>query len=292
MSAVAAPPARRIDPQLLRQRVAALPALPQAVMDVVVSLRSESGSAEDCAQRIARDPAMTARTLRLANSAFYGVPGRVATIRDAIHMLGRRTLGSLLTTATLSAQFSASSCPGFEFAGFWRHTLGVAIASQLIAAELRCEDDVAFTAGLLHDIGLLALAAHFPAELGAVLAHAQADDISPLAAERATLAVDHVQVGAMIATHWHFPPVVVEAIASHHQPSDPTPRGAGASLAEIVHLADAVTHALDIAGAENEMVTEIDPAVWDRLALSPKQVLHVFERTEAGVTALCQALAL
>lgn len=281
-----------IDPALLRQRVSELPALPQAVMEVLAILRSENARTEDCAERIARDQSMTARTLRLANSAFYGVPGRVATIRDAVHLLGRRTLGSLLTTAAVSAQFGACHCPGFDFGVFWRHALGVAIAAQAIAHELALDEDLAFTSGLLHDIGRLALAAHFPTEQAAVMAHARAADVPMLEAEHAVLALDHTQVGAMIASHWRFPEAVVQAITQHHAPTAARAPGPLASMADVVHVADAMTHALDLSHCDNEAVPELDELAWERLALKPTHCLRVFERTEAGVAALCQALSL
>jgi len=279
-------PGAAIDGDLLRRQIGQLPALPQAVLKVLAILRREDASAEECAQHIVSDQAMTARTLRLANSAFYGVPGRVGTIRDAIHMLGRRTLGALLTTAAVTSQFGRCSCPGFDFAAFWRHALGSAIAAQSLAGELGADEDLAFTAGLLHDIGRLALAAYFPAELGAALARARADDGPALEAEREAFGDDHAGIGAMIAAHWHFPGPVADAITQHHAPAA-APR---ATLADIVHLADAIAHSLDLNGDDDEMVPEIDASSWARLGLSPAQCLRVFERTENGVAALCQAL--
>lgn len=284
------PPTAQIDPALLRRQLGELPALPQAVMEVLAILRRENASAADCAERIARDQAMTVRTLRLANSAFYGMPGRVATIHDAVHMLGRRTLGALLTTAAVSAQFGRCRCPGFDFQAFWRHALGTAIAAQSLARELASDDDLAFTAGLLHDVGRLALATYFPAELGAALAKARADDAPLLVAERSVLGIDHTQVGAMIAARWHFPAAVAEAISAHHAPPAPAGPATHASLTDLVHVADAIAHALDLSGADDEMVPDIETSAWARLALSPMQCLRVFERTETGVAALCQAL--
>lgn len=282
----AAPPVSALDPDRLRHQVGQLPALPQAVLKVLAILRRDDASAEECAAQIAPDQAMTARTLRLANSAFYGVPGRVATIRDAIHMLGRRTLGALLTTAAVSAQFDRCLCPGFDFAAFWRHALGTAIAAQALARELDADDDLAFTAGLLHDIGRLALATYFPAQLGAAMARARSDDGPLLGAEQATLGTDHASIGALIASHWNFPAAVIDAITQHHAPADT----ATASLADLVQVADAIAHALDLNADHDEMVPEIDAAGWARLGLTPAQCLQVFERTEAGVAALCQGL--
>jgi putative nucleotidyltransferase with HDIG domain len=259
--------------ETLHRHVDALPALPQALLQALATLRSDTASAEECAAPIARDPAMAARTLRLANSAFYGMQGRVVTVRDAVHLLGRGTLTALLTAAAMTAQFAPSRCAGFNLAAFWRHALATAIAAQSLAAETGFDEETAFITGLMHDIGLLALAACFPAELASALAA----EGPALAAERAVFGLDHAAVGAMITRRWHFPEPVVSAIAEHH--AAPAAEPTQPALRDLVQLADAVAHSLDI-----------DAAAFTSLTLSPAQCRRVVERTESGVAALCQAL--
>ena len=279
-----------IDREQLCLRVRELPALPQAALEALAMLRDEEASAERCGELIARDQALLARTLCLANSAFYGVPGRVGSIRDAVHLLGRRALISLLTVATVSRQFDQHSCPQFVFAGFWRHAMAVALASHGLARVLEADEDLAFTSGLLHDIGRLALAAHFPAEMGAAIARSHTVDAGLASIEHEILGTDHVEVAAQVAAQWKFPPEVVQAIAGHHAPA--AAAGGGPSLADIVHVADAMAHALDLTEDPNEMVPAIHGAAWERLALSPRVCLKVFHDTETGVAALCQAMSL
>ncbi len=275
----------------LRHRVQALPALSRAVMDALVMLRRDDASDDECATCIARDQAITARTLRLANSAFYGVPGRVSTIRDAMCMLGRRTLRDLIATAAVSDQFGHTHCAGFDFNAFWRHSIGAAMAAQLLADELGRHGEMAFIGGLVHDIGHLALAAYFPNETGVTLTLAQAQDRPLPEVEREVLGIDHAQVGAMIAEHWRFPAAVVVAIQCHHTITATEVLSPPDSLAHLVHLANALSHALDAGGTALEQVSAIEPATWATLALSPAQVLRIFKHTEAGVIALSEALA-
>lgn len=280
-----------IDREQLRLRVRELPALPQAALEALAVLRDDEASAERCSDLIGRDQALVARTLRLANSAFYGVPGRVGSIRDAVHLLGRRTLCSVLTVATVSQQFDARSCPHFSFSGFWRHALAVALAARGLARALGSDEDWAFTAGLLHDIGRLALAAHFPAEMDAAITCSHAEDAELASIESEMLGIDHLEVAAQVAAQWKFPPEVVQAIASHHA-SPAAAAGGGPSLADIVHAADAMAHALDLADDPNEMVPAIDSAAWERLALAPRVCLNLLHDTETGVADLCQAMGL
>jgi putative nucleotidyltransferase with HDIG domain len=279
-----------IDAELVRRRVGELPALPQAVMQALAILRSDNPRIDDCAARIAVDAALTARTLRLANSAFYGVSGRVATLQDAIHVLGTQTLAALLTAAAVLPHLADRQRLGAEYDVFWRHALGTALASQALARLQGIGADLAFTAGLLHDIGRLALATHFPDEHLAVARCAAETDVSLLSAERRLLAIDHAEVGAMIARNWHFPAAVVQAIALHHEPPAPSDGGHRATLVDIVHLANAVAHALDLSQLPDELVPDIDPGAWARLALTPAQGLQLLAHTEVGVQALALAL--
>lgn len=280
-----------IDRALLAQQLRALPALPQAALDALAALREDGASSDHCSALIGRDQALAARVLRLANSAFYGVPGRVGSVRDAVHLLGRRTLATLLTAATLSEQFNARSCPTFAFDGFWCHSIAVALACRGLAQALRVDEEQAFTVGLLHDIGRLALAAQFPRQMDAALRRSQDADDRLTAIEREVLGVDHVEVGSRIAEHWRFPDAVVAAIAGHHAP--PGDHGNGsASLVDIVHVADALAHALDLAGDPDEAVPAIDPATWNRLALPTSTWLQVLADTDRDVAELGRALGL
>ena len=277
----------RIDLASLQQRIAQLPALPRAAAEALAMLRDDNSSAEDCARCIGTDQALTARVLRLANSAFYGVPGRVGSVNRAVQMLGKRTLRAALTAVALTGQFSAIQCEGFRFDGFWRHTIGTAIGAEAIARARSLDDETAFTAGVLHDIGRLALAAHFPRETAAMLELARTRDLPWLDAERLALGTDHAVVGATIASQWHFPAAVQAAIAAHHVPQSDSGRP---SMADVIHVADAIVHALDLAGEPAESVPDIDAQAWQRVGLSHEQALELFQCIEQGVTALCAAL--
>lgn len=278
-----------IDRAQLASRVHALPALPQAALDALAALRDDESSAEHCGTLLGRDQAIAARVLKLANSAFYGVTGRVGSVRDAVLLLGRRPLISVLTVAALSGQFDPKRCPGFDFAGFWRHAIGVALTTRALARLSGEDQDLAFTTGLLHDIGRLVLATQFNAPYAAVAA-AMAHHDHPVSAEREVLGTDHVEAGGLVAAHWRFPPPVVAALLGHHAPA--ADEGGKASLADLLHVADAAVHALDLAGADAESVPLVDAASWQRVAVPDKEWLTIFAATESGVATLAAALGL
>jgi len=269
-------------------RLGDLPALPQVVLDVQDALSRENVSIDEIAARISHDQALAARTLRLANSSFYGVRGRVVSIRSAIGVLGLRSMSTLLTAAAIGGAVQRVDCEDFRLDDFWRHSIAVALCAQAIARTLRVETDAAFTAGLLHDLGRLALASKAPTEMAAIVARRGADDSTMLEAEHQVLGADHALIGARVAARWHFGAQVVDAIRLHHEP----PTAAGPTLIDIVHAADCMVHALDVAHDAYEMVPPLAVESWNRLALSPAQCLAVLRETEAELVELCALLAI
>lgn len=283
LAAAAAAP-ERLSADAVRQRVAELPPLPKAALRALETLRRDDASLEDIAADIGVDASLTARVLRLANSPFYGVPGRVASARSAAQVLGRRTLESVLSLAAVAGQVTGSRCEAFDAAAFWRHALGTAIVSRGLARAGGLEEGQAFVAGLLHDIGLLAMSVYFPQPLAGLIAHARADDVELCAVERRHGLTPHGDVGAWIASHWRFPAPVVEAIKAHHAPV----RG----LSACVHVANAIVHALDVAALPHELVPAVDPAIWEQVAIDDAGLLALCDEAENGVRALCDALVL
>jgi putative nucleotidyltransferase with HDIG domain len=276
-----------MDAKAMVARVRDLPALPQALTDLLLALQREDVAIDQLAIRISRDQALTAKALRLANCSFYGVAGRVNSIHDAINVLGIRSLTTALTAAAVAGSFARPDCPGFDLNAYWRHTMACALCAQSVAESVHVDPGLAFTAGLLHDIGRLALAAQFPAAFAPAFAYRAKHDVPMRDAERQVMGFDHTDVGALVAQHWHFAPPVVEAIRCHHEPPD----AAQPTLTDVVHVADNIAHALDLANAPDELVPPLSLAVWSRLDLTQAQCLRAFERTETELDELCEALA-
>ena len=268
-----------------------LPALPQAVREVMQALQRDNVSVERSIHLIEQDQALAARTLRVANSAFYGMSGRVGRIGDAVTLLGLRAVSGVLLAVSYSNGLDTSRCTGFSFRSYWRHSMAAALAARLLAPRLRLDPDEGFVAGLLHDIGKLVLAAHFPEAGAQALALAHSADVPDIEAERATLGLTHAEIGAVLVQHWRFPMQVVQAVEHHQQPDGATDPAAHA-LAELVQVANAVAHALDLAHDEQEVVPPLDPALWLRLDLSDAAALALLAEVEQGVEDMCQALAL
>jgi putative nucleotidyltransferase with HDIG domain len=260
----------------LMQGVQDLPSLPAVVMELLGSIEQENIDISVLAKKVSYDQALTAKTLRLANSSSFGLQVKVATIQQAITFLGFQTTRNLITAAAVTGCFPNGLCPGFNDKGFWRHSIATAACARSLARRLRFNQDVAFTAGLLHDIGRLVLVTGHPQAYAAVLAWRTREDSDWEDAERAVLGVDHVEAGVALAEHWNFSDTMRQAIAWHHAPETP---GAG-FLAAIVHVANAVVHALDLAGEEEELAPTLSSVAWDAMGLNEEAYLDLFRETE------------
>jgi putative nucleotidyltransferase with HDIG domain len=281
----------RLSLSQIRAVVDVLPTLPEAVREVLQVLERDELSVDRCIALIEQDQALAARTLRVANSPFYGMSGRVTRIGDAISVLGLRAMAGVLATAAMSNALQPRACEGFSFAGYWRHALGVALFSRALAPRWDADAEQAFLAGLMHDSGKLVLAAHFPAEASAAWALATQAEWSSQEAELATLSLSHEQIGAALASHWRFPTVIVQAIAHHHQ-VDQAPVGEGRELAALVHLSDAMAHALGLYARAGEAVPQVEPHLWLRLGLAEDAGLELLARVEQSVKELSDALSI
>ena len=263
-----------------------LPALPMVVIELMSTMDQEDAGGNELAEKLARDQALTAKTLRLANSSFYGMQSKVTSIQQAIAILGFNGVRTLVTTAAVISNFSGKKSSSFDFLAFWRHSVATAVCAKLLAKSLRLNQDYAFMIGLLHDIGRLVLVTCSPEHYAKVLAHRKQQDCCLLDAEMAVLGVPHTVVGSALAAHWKFPPLMQKAIEDHHDKV----HGPAPSLAGLIHIADAVAHALDLSGVDDDIVPPVSADTWNSLALSQDVADGIFRETEAQFEEACQIL--
>jgi putative nucleotidyltransferase with HDIG domain len=275
-----------ISAALLTSTVRELPALPAIVVELIELLERDDVVAGQLASRISHDQALTAKTLRLANSSFYGMPRQVVSLTDAIAVLGLRTVRAMVTAAAVIGKLERGSCDGFDLTAFWRHSIATAVCARAIAQAVRADPEAAFTAGLLHDIGRLVLVSGFAEPYALALAHQRECDAPMLDSERKILGIDHALAGGLMAEHWRFSPVMVEAIRRHHEPVATS----AIDLSNLVHVADNIAHALDLSHLEDDAVPGLSAAAWLSLKLTDAQCRQVFHQTEAQTDAVCEAL--
>ncbi|MDB5918974.1 MAG: Histidine kinase [Massilia sp.] len=263
-----------------------LPSLPLIVTELISTFGQDDVSVGELGAQVSKDQALTAKTLRLANSSFYGLQCKVRTIDQAIAVLGFDSVRALVTSAGIIGNFSRLDGGAFDFAAFWRHAIGTALCAKSLARLAKCNQEFAFVSGLLHDIGRLVLVTGFPEQYGDVIAHGVANDCDMLDAERAVLRLDHAVVGRALAEHWKFPAPIQRAIGNHHAPA---PADLG-DIPSVVHVADAIVHALDLAGLPDERVPTIAQDAWDSLRIDSAGLRRVLVDTEAEFENACQIL--
>jgi len=274
-------------PERIVAHIARLPALPQAVQEALCALQDEGSTTEQVADSLARDQALTARMLRIANSSFYGVAGRVATVGDAIGVLGLRTVAALLTAAAVQDGIGRPGWADNDFRAHWCQAASAALAARVLANPTTIDGGTAFTAGLLHNIGDIAMALAMPDAARAIREALCGSDRSRVDIERDLLGCDHAAVGALLARHWRLPEPLVLAIEGHLCP----PPARSATLTDVVHLAAALAHAAHRHGSPHDAMPAVEPGAWRRLSLDEPRCLEVLDQVGAQVQALCEVLA-
>jgi len=189
--------------------------------------------------------ALATRVLKLVNSSYFGLRREITSIQHAVMVLGTAQLRSLVLSGAVSELFDRQGVVGsFSRAEFWKHSIAAAAASRAIAAESRLVDpEIAFTAGLIHDMGKVVIDRHLHADFILIVTRMEQDGLPMREAEAAVLGVTHEEIGNHLAMHWNLPQILREAIGFHHQVADaPEDQAVAATVA----VADALVRELQI----------------------------------------------
>lgn len=202
------------------QSILQLVPFPAVAMEVIRLVDNPKTSASKLGEVISQDQALAAKVLRVANSPFYGFPKQISTINFAIVVLGFETLKEIVLSVSLTSSLASKLDGSFELEKFWRHSLLVGITTKHLAKDFGYRvSGEAFTAGLLHDIGILVIAQYFNKEFQQIAQLGKRREFPFDQIERRFLDNStHYEIGSWLAERWNFPDQLVEAIAFHHQP--------------------------------------------------------------------------
>ncbi|MDP2827900.1 MAG: HDOD domain-containing protein [Sulfuricellaceae bacterium] len=195
-----------------------LPTIPAVVQELISNFENPDLDSQHLAKKIGQDQALAAKVLQVANSAFYGLPRQVGSIQEAVVVLGFSTVRSLVLSAGIIGAFSSASSACVDRKQYWQRSLATATYARAVAKCLRQDSEMAFSAGLLVDIGIMVLDVCDHERFAALWQGAQAGENGLIEAERAALGFDHAELGAEVARRWKFPPAIEEAIRHHYQP--------------------------------------------------------------------------
>ncbi len=258
------------------EEVQNLPTLPAVVRKINEVLSSPTANAADVGEIIAKDAALTAKTLKLVNSAFYGFPKKIQSVTRAIVILGFTKVKNVALSASIFDAFRGVTAKGFDASKFWEHSLGTAIATEVVTQELGLDaQEDAFVAGLLHDVGKIIIASSLKNEFIRIQSLIAEENLLMFEAEEKVLGASHAAIGKWLAEKWKFPESLVMSTARHHQPRSAREHR---DLAYAVHLGDILARALGIGNGGDDGIPAIDETVWER-----------FDMTEARLDKMCEA---
>jgi HD-like signal output (HDOD) protein len=195
-----------------------LPSVPAVTQKLIASFSDEDVAFKQIAEQISADPALTAKLLRLANSAYFHLSRTIGTVEDALHMLGFVMVRNLVLGNGMAAAFRNTK--GMDLKQFWRYNLYVASAARWIAGKTEENADLVFTVGLMSGIGQLQMHVVLPHEVLALDKVMHVLDAGRAALEQETLGFDNVDVAAELAKHWNFPEPIVSAMRGVTNPLD------------------------------------------------------------------------
>ncbi|PPC90913.1 MAG: histidine kinase [Methylobacter sp.] len=249
-------------------RLSELPSLPTLFLDALQQINDDRYTSV-LAEKIGNDPSLVARILRIANSSFYGRSREIGTVQEAILLLGLSRVRDILIAVCFSKLLPMPKTT-FDYTQFWHHSMAVGECTRQLAHYSGINQDLAFTAGLLHDIGRLIIAVFFHNEINDLL---NAGKPLSVGEEQQRLGFNHMQIGGKAALHWKFPQAIQEAIEQHETPPAPD---AEKSLTVLVYAANLLIQLAEKTTEEMSDVPESLRPALDILAIpNDKSVLSV-----------------
>jgi putative nucleotidyltransferase with HDIG domain len=232
-------PSEQIQHSLIREDF--LPSIPAVYLQIIEALQTPNCEIQQIGELVGSDPALTAKLLQLANSAFVGFAREVSSAEEAVMLLGIGAARSLALSAPIFSSFQARPLDGCSLEEVWNHSLSVGHRAKEIARMEGASEEVleqTFTAGVLHDVGKVLLAENATLHYSEIMARAHESGRPLFEIEREVFQVTHAQVGAYLLDLWGLPAPLVEAIALHHTPSEALEPAFGPLAA--VHVANAL----------------------------------------------------
>ncbi|MEJ2424839.1 MAG: HDOD domain-containing protein [Candidatus Thiodiazotropha sp.] len=257
-------------PQQLVQEIEHLVSLPDVCVKVNRLIDAPNYSALTLGDLISQDSDLSARLLRLVNSAFFSLKSPVDTISRAITVVGTGELRNLVMATTAARVFTGIPSDLVDMAEYWRYSITTGVVASVLAKQCHVlHSERLFVMGVLHDIGRLAIYLKLPERARDVLLIAGEDDSLLIQAEQEILGFDHAQVGEALLQHWKLPQSIVDVVAHHHKPSQSKQFPLEAAL---LHIAASLAEA-DLRGLEHAQVIEhIDSFAWETTHIDPGQL--------------------
>ncbi|MGI9456183.1 MAG: HDOD domain-containing protein [Aeoliella sp.] len=270
--------------EALFQRLSELSSLPSIALRIIEAAVDEATDAEDLRQLIEKDPALSARIIRIVNSSFYAVRQEVADLKSAIALLGTKQIRNIAITVFVARQFRPSNGQdSLDRTRLWNHAMAVGAISRLIATTTRkCDPEEAYLAGLLHDIGLLIIDQHLSRHVPKIQSLIEGGETLHDAAQQ-VLTFDPSQLGAYVAWRSHFPPRLVSAIEFQRKPDEYD--GEDRTLTDLVAVADYIATRSGMGVMEQSQPVSPSEDVFARLELGSDVLSDIWSKIDDTLAA-------
>jgi putative nucleotidyltransferase with HDIG domain len=272
-------------------KVGEIKPLPGTVLRLVQVVNNPRSTVSDIVEVIKYDQVITGQILRICNSAYFGLSREIHSLNEAIRYLGMLKILQLVMAVHTNALLSRGQS-GYDLAPgvLWKHSVAVALASSIFAERLAMEKNasVAFTAGLLHDVGKVVLSEHVAAEFSQIVSRVTSRNISFLEAEREVLGLSHCEVGAKVAEAWQIPDPIVQCIRYHH---DPRQAPAPDALLDAVYLANTVCLLMGVGLGADGLAYRADPVIVERHELAESDLEFIGAQTMIELKCVEQTFA-
>lgn len=262
-----------------------LPPAPRILPELLELLNQPDIDSSRVAQLLTFDPGLTANVLRLCNSALLGGAHPVDDLQEALTRLGFRPVYQLVAAISGSRALTPPQ-PGYGLGPgeLWQHSVMTAVAAQLIAKDQATDDSLAFTAGLLHDVGKIVLSEFLNHQYPRILEETEHNQRSMRETEHLLVGVDHAEIGSHLLSRWRLPANLVAAVRWHHQPAE---AGAHTQLTAYVYLGNVIAHCLGCTSGYQSFalhgrtevfeILHLDPLEWPRYLVQAWDKLQVVQ---------------
>jgi len=267
-----------------------LVSFPDLYFRLEAAIKDPNSSSHRIADVIRHDTDLSARLLRLVNSAFFGFPGQIDSISRAMTIVGVEQLRDLSLATIVMKQFDNIDHELVSMASFWKHSVAVGVAARNIAILKRDADvERFFLMGIIHDIGRLVLFLQAPNEISQAMNQANENKSLLISEEKAIFSFTHAQMGQALLKQWKLPMLLQETAAFHHAP-DKAIRFP--SEVAIIHLSDIIVNAMEIGSSGEKYVPPMNENAWEKTGLSNEDLEVIFDRTQSDVDSMSEMLGL
>lgn len=264
----------------LVERIDDLPTLPSVITRIVKMVEDRETSAQDMQEVISQDPSLTAKVLKLVNSAFYGFSRQISTVREAVVILGFNRVKSLALSASVFEVFKGPGTKKFDRVGLWEHSIATGIAGEILSNRVEYDNpEEVVVAGILHHIGKIIIDIYFHDELNEIFDYVEENDALMIEAEEEILGVSHPRIGAWLAEHWKIPEHIVAAIRYYPDPMN-ADQGMQ-TLPMLTHVGDILARSKDFGWTGDHKIPSLDPEVKDILNLSKDDIPTILDHLES-----------